>query len=331
MSGTIYCFDPRNGGHCYTAETRPDLVGRSSGLGDFREAVAGIIAGGDLDKLVQAIYGVQDRLIDAINARPAVIDGYRKAFELADSEMIESARMGVRIFARQVQTISELNILFMKIAEALSGAGLTNDANGVNQTVVQLRRFETETNQVMSGVPEYSDVKWEILSAFNYELSRLGVSQNDYSNPEWISAYCRASAQVVPFENEPSKPWGLSGLFGLGELSTLAVAILWGIAIVAAAAVAAMTISKIISALNIRAETQQKLILDRNQQKEQLRLVLHAQGIPQAAIDMMMQQFDTETKKMVDDVPKSNLISDLAVPVGIGVLVLIGLKAGGVI
>ena len=46
MSGTIYCFDPRNNGHCYTAETRPDLVyGRSlSGAEEDAAMLATVVA-----------------------------------------------------------------------------------------------------------------------------------------------------------------------------------------------------------------------------------------------------------------------------------------------
>jgi hypothetical protein len=36
MNDTIYCFDPRNNGHCYTAEERPDLVRSNRSMAGMR-------------------------------------------------------------------------------------------------------------------------------------------------------------------------------------------------------------------------------------------------------------------------------------------------------
>lgn len=46
MSGAIYRFDPRNGGHCYTAETRPDLAygGRLAGAEEDAAILAAVVA-----------------------------------------------------------------------------------------------------------------------------------------------------------------------------------------------------------------------------------------------------------------------------------------------
>lgn len=315
-----------------------------AGLGDFREAVAGMVAGGDLDRLIRAIFGIQDQLVNAINTRAQIVNEHRKAVDFYNEafsnkdlsfvtavQAYEAAKMGVEIFARQVQTLNELDVVFTRISEALSSAGLSGDANAVNQTVTQIRRFTSDTDKVMSGIAEYSSAKFAIIAEFNRELAAAGISTSDYSNPGWFSAYVRGSARVVPFENEPSPPSGLSGLGGLDGLPMLAVAIIWVIGIVAAAVVAIVTINKIIAALNSQAETQRALILERNRQKETLRQQLYAEGRAQAEIDAIMVGYDKETVRQTDDVPKSGFGKELLLPIGIGVLALIGLKAAKVL
>lgn len=313
-----------------------------SGLGDFNDAMASMIAGGELSKLTSAIFKIQDELISASSSRAAVLEGFQKAealyYEAASNdvgdltvflEAIEGAKLGVRLYARQIQTLTQFEIILSKVSSSLYSAGLTNDSNAVDQTVAQIRRFVSDTDSAFGGIPEYSKTKLSIISAFASELSRAGISRNDYANPAWFSAFGRAASAVVPIENEPSAPEGLGG--GLGALPLLAVAILYGLAIVAATIVAIVSVRSVIAALNSKAETAGKLILQRSSDREVLRRQLYAQGASEEVIDSTLSKFDEDTKKDLNNIPGSSLLSELLVPIGIGIATLFGLKKAGIL
>jgi hypothetical protein len=312
----------------------------AEGFGDWRGDIAASIAGNEIDKLVSGIFKVQDSLINSINARNGIFDGYQQA-KLIYSEAVKTfgdkamtrlepaisaltgATMAVKVFARQIQTLSELWVVFAEISSKLHAAGLYNDENAVNQTVNQVRRFVTESDAKFAGIPQYNGTKQEIIAAFVAELRMWGVDRNAYGDPRWFGAFIKAADKVVELPGRPTAPgeiasFGVSGLGGLGNpLPMLIVALLWVLAIVAATVTLMYGINKTINALNSEAVTARDLILQRDKEKEQLRMELVRQGKGQAEINAAMAQFDRETRDQVKDIPKSGLLSSLLLPLGI--------------
>ena len=312
------------------------------GLGDFNEAVAGIVAGGELSKVVSAISSVQNELISAINAKGAVLDGYQKAealfYEMASQDTgemgpfiaaLEGARMGVQLFARQVQTLTELEIALSKVSVALYSAGLTSDSNSIDQTVAQIRRFVTETDGAFSQISEYRSTKLAIISAFASQLSAYGIGRSDYSNPQRFVAFGEAVRAVAPIPDEPPVPSEIDR--GLGALPLLAVGLLYALAIVAATVVAIVSVKSIISALNSKADTTKALLLQRSSEKETLRAQLYAQGASPETIRTAMATFDEDTEGMRKKIPDSGLLSELMMPIAAALAILYGLKKAGIL
>lgn len=325
----------------------------AEGMGDWKGDIAAAVAGNELNQLISGIFNLQNSLVEAINARNQILSGYTRAKAIYDDAeklfgppvqtvgfvpvpnfktlpaqfALASATKGVRVFARQVQTLAELAIVFSKISEQLSAAYLANDANAVDMTVNQVNRFVIESDALFRGVPEYNSTKQKIIAAFKGELTLWGVGQNDYGDPRWFAAFVKAADKVVEIPGRPTAPQelgaGMSGMNGLGNpMPQLIIALLWVVAIAAATVTAMYAISKTISALNSEAETAKALILQRDREKEAYRAQLAAQGTPAAAITEAMKQFDAETDQQVKAIPKSALLGDI--------LLYGGLAAGGI-
>lgn len=319
----------------------------AEGMGDWKSDIASAVAGNELNQLVSGIFKVQDSLVDAINARNQILASYQKAKVLYDDAektfgppmlgfipnfktipaqfALAGAVRGVQIFARQIQTLAELGIVFSNISSQLSNANLYQDADSVNQTVRQVNRFVVESDVLFSQVSQYNGTKQKIISAFKNELTLWGVGQTAYGDPRWFAAFVKAADKVVEIPGRPTAPQELgAGMGSLGNpLPQLIVALLWVVAIVAATVTAMYAINKTISALNSEAETAKALILQRDREKEQYRAQLVSQGTPQPAVDAAMKQFDAETAQQVKDIPKSGILSNL--------LLYGSLAAGGIV
>jgi len=319
---------------------------RLDGLGDFRSALSSMIAEGSLNELLRGIFKVQDLLVSSINSRGEIFEGHSRAQDLyADSaqfgpemipmpfgaglinpyripalQAVESANFGVAAFARQVLTLNQLARIFGGVSSALTEAGLANDANSVDQTLAQMRRFIQESDNLFAGVGIYRDTKAQILQIFEQtELPMWGVSPQAVDDPRWIQAFVKAADKVVELPDvDTSLPPGVSGL---GALPVLAAAILWGIGIVAAAVTAMYAIRKIIDALNSKAITARELILQRDREKEALRMKMIESGASPEEIDTAMKAFDEETARQVKSVPDGMGLGTVAL-IGAGLLAL---------
>lgn len=304
---------------------------RRAGFGDWTGDIALLTAGDQLDQLTKGIFAIQDSLVSAIEARNGILSEYRSAqialadanrlFGVATSEdsgsydakmAFTAAAMGVRVFARQIMTLSELQVVFSDISAKLTSAGLTQDADSIDQTTRQINRFVIESDTLFAQVVEYNQAKQAIIGQFKAELSAWSVAQNAYSDPRWFAAYVKAADKVVELPGRPTAPdelgnLGVSGMGDMGILPAAVVAVLWVIAIVGATVSIMYTVKKTIEALNSKAETAKALILQRDQEKEALRQQMIEGGSNQAEISAAMNDFDAETTKQVKDIPDSAL------------------------
>jgi len=312
------------------------------GMGDWQGDIAAAVAGDELNKLTSAIFGLNDSITSAIESSNQILAGYRSAkAELASATQkfgpVTSQDSGaysaalawtgaikaVKIFARQAQTLAELGIVFSDISAQLQKAGLAQDADSVSTTLYQLNRFVIGSDALFAAVPEYTGTKQQIIQAFSAELKMWGVSPNAYSDPRWFAAFVKAADKVVPLEGRPSAPGELSNMgVGMGQLGNpmpmAIVALLWVIAIAAATVTLMYGISKTLDALNSEAITARELILQRDREKEALRLESIRAGKSQTEINDQMREFDMETHRQVGDIPKSPL-AGLLLPIGLAV------------
>jgi hypothetical protein len=314
---------------------------RRRGMGDWQGDIAAAVAGDELNKLTKAIFGVQDSLVGSIEARNSILSGYQDAkAELASATQafgpvtspdsgaysaqlaFTGAVKAVQVFARQVQTLSELWIIFSQISAALQAGGLTNDSSAVDATTYQLKKFVTESDALFAAVPEYGQTKQAIIQAFKAETALWGVDQNAYADPRWFGAFIKAADKVVELPDRATAPdelasMGVSGMGQLGNPMPLALAaLIWTLVIVAGTVTLMYGIMKTLEALNSEAVTARQLILQRDQEKEALRAKLMADGKDQAEITTAMTEFDTETQQQVKAIPKSAL-AGLVLPLAI--------------
>jgi len=305
---------------------------RLDGLGDWKSALSMMIAEGELNRLLSAVFQLNDQLRGLVESRNGIYDGYAVAKKLYDEavskaggafdyvfgatvpkpevlpslQSLATTKIGIEQFARQVSTILQLVKVFNSVAVTLQGAGMTQDSDNVSLTVNQVNKFVYDTDNKFAGVPEYSAMKSKIMSAALAEWKAWGISSDDTSNPWWFQAFIKAAQRVCPVDGDQWPPPGFAGT-GMGALTVLAQVILWVVGIIATAVTIMYSISKLIAAMNSKAETAKQLILDRNAQKEQLRAQMVAAGKSQADINAAMAAFDAETKKQVADIPESSI------------------------
>lgn len=322
------------------------------GMGDIKSDVAAAIASKELDELMSGVRKVQDALIDAINARPSTLKNYQTAAAnydaarssysdgaddamVAAQKAVDASVLGVQFFARQVQTLAELQIVFGQVSAGLMAAGLSNERDAVDQTLKQLGRFIIETDNLFSQVPEYSDTKYAIISSFNRELSANRVNPNDYSNRGWFQSYMNAVEKVVPLP----KGTGLSGLTGFRGMGGLGnpmapalVALIILVAGVVATVVAIKAINKMAEVFNSKAETARQLVLQRDQNWASMEAQMRAQGATEDQIDAARAKWNAQTKTAVDQIPESPSIGgSVGIVAGILLAAGVGLKAAGVL
>ncbi len=324
------------------------------GMGDIKSDVAAAIASKELDELMSGVRKVQDALIDAINARPSTLKNYqtaaanydaaRETYSDGASDALEAAQkakdaavVGVQFFARQVQTLAELQIVFGQVSAGLQAAGLSNETDATDQTTRQINRFVIETDNLFSGVPEYSDTKYAIISAFNRELSGNRVNQNDYSNRGWFQSYMNAVEKVVPLPKGAGQ--GLSGLTGFRGMAGLGnpmapalVALIVLVAGVVATVAAIKAINKLAEVFNSKAETARQLVLQRDQNWASMESQMRSSGASEEEIDTARAKWNAQTKAAVDNIPESPSIGgSVGIVAGILLAAGVGLKAAGVL
>lgn len=325
------------------------------GMGDLKSDVAAAIASKELDELMSGVRRVQDALISAINARPSTLKNYQIAAAnydaarssysdgaddamVAAQKAVDASVLGVQFFARQVQTLAELQIVFGQVSAGLMSAGLSNERDAVDQTLKQLGRFIIETDNLFSQVPEYSDTKYAIISAFNLELSSNRVNPNDYSNRGWFQSYMNAVEKVVPLPKGTGVS-GLSGLRGFGGMGSLGnpmapalVALIILVAGVVATVVAIRAINKMAEVFNAKAETARQLVLQRDQNWASMEAQMRSQGATEDQIDAARAKWNAQTKAAVDQIPESPSIGgSVGIVAGILLAAGVGLKAAGVL
>jgi hypothetical protein len=326
-----------------------------SGLGDWKGDIAAAVASGELDQLMSGVRKAQDTLIAAINARGPAITAYQTAKGLFDdatasygppflssgmgvsvpnvkvfpaAQALTSAAEGMRFFARQVQTLLELEVVLSKISEGLFNAGLRNEEASVNAAITQIRRFTTETDTLLRGIKEYVETKNKVVAAFNKTLASRGIHHTASDDPRWFEAYMDAADQVVPMPKEVSG--GVAGLGGLG-LAPALIVLVKVIAIIAATVTAIHAINKITSALNSKAETAREVILQRERDWSRIEADMRSAGKPQSEIDAARKAWEQGTKKSVESIPEPSGIF-VALPATLIALAVgaVALKVGGV-
>lgn len=333
-----------------------------AGMGDWGAAITEAIAGRDLERLLGAVLSLNDRLIEAVNARGAVLSGYKEAKALQEEALrlfgppmmriglipvpnwrilpaamaFQTAKKAVQVFARQVMTLLQLNRVFTEISAALTRAGLKNDANGVDMTTNQIKRFVFETDNIFgSSVPEYGETKRAIASAADKEWMAWGVAKDAYGDPRWLAAFEKAADKVVLIPDKPEPPSALRerGLAegGLGNpLPVLAVVVIWTVGILSASVLAGIAITRLIPDQNSKAKTARDLLLKAAEQKRQVELAMRQQGKSQAEIDAAKASIDKETEAAVKAIPEpKSPWGFLLVPLGILAAAAIGGKAAG--
>lgn len=329
-----------------------------SDFGDWKGDIAAAVASGELDQLMAGVRKTQDTLIAAINARGPAINAYKMARNLLDeatakygppffpapfgasvpnmsvfpaAQAFTAAAEGMRFFARQVQTLFELEIVLAKISEGLFNAGLRNEEASVNAAITQIRRFTVETDALLRGIKDYTDTKNRIIEAFNRQRAAFGVPTSQIDDPRWFEAYLLAAEQVVPLPKGATSAMGVSGLGDLG-LAPVLVVLIKVIAIIAATVVAIHAINKITSALNSKAETAREVILQRERDWSKMEVAMRAAGKSQAEIDSARKSWESGTAQTVKDIPEP---SGIFGPVTAALMAVLGvgaaLKFGGVI
>lgn len=325
------------------------------GLGDFRQAVVGLIAGKELDQLMSAVRRLNDEVIRGISERKPIIDGYREAKALLDDAVrrfgpptipagpasipnvkvlpaytaMATARKGIQVLARQVQTLGMLDRVFTAISVELTKAGASAEANGIDVTLAQVRRFIRDTDDAAPPVaPEYMGAKRAILLLAKRKYAAAGVDRNAIDNPKWLGLYIQAANEVVPIP-QPSPPAGA----GLGNpLPVIAAVLIWVVGIVAAAVVASQAIARLIPDQNSKAVTARNIALEAERRKSEELARLRAAGASQAEIDAAMKSIDTSTKEAIAAVPEpKSPLGGILAPIGIVIAAAIGAKAAGVI
>lgn len=328
-----------------------------SGLSDWKGDIAAAVASGELDQLMAGVRRTQDSLIAAINARGPAINAYQTARNLLDeatakygppffsaafgssvpnpnvfpaAQAFTAAAEGMRFFARQVQTLYELDVVLTKVSEGLFNAGLRSEEASVNAAVTQIRRFTSETDALLRGIKDYTETKNRIVEAFNKQRAAFGVPASQSDDPRWFEAYLLAAEQVVPLPKEAAAV-GVSGLSDLG-LGPALVVLIKVIAIIAATVVAIHAINKITSALNSKAETAREVILQRERDWSQMESAMRAAGKSQTEIDAARKSWESGTAQSVKEIPEpsgvfGSVTTALVAVLGVGA----ALKFGGVI
>jgi hypothetical protein len=329
------------------------------GIGDWRGDIASMIASDELDKLISAVRKLNDQLIDAITARNGIYSGYMVAkrnltaarasfgddfvsgpmgITIPNMDTIDAqiaygtAVKAVRVFARQTQTLAELQIVFMRIQTALAAVGDTNDADAVAGTLSQMNRFQTETNSMFRGtVPEYQEAVNQLITSFNGELQSWGVSANAYDDPRWLAAFLKAADKVVPIPGRPELPQQALDA-GLGIIPVIAWVIVGVVGVITAGFVLSSMLSKLIPDQNSKAETARQIALAAQQRKAQEEARLRAQGASQATIDAAKASIDEDTHRQIQDIPEpGSPFGFLIIPGAVAAAGLIALKATGLL
>lgn len=311
--------------------------GRRGGMGDdWGGAVAGMIAGDELNQLVSAILNINDQLVGMINSRASVRDGYLQAkqtydqamqsfdgFDVGDLEPVQlalgTAKKGVQVYARQVQTLTMLDHVFTEISIALGSAGLKSDASNVDATLNQIRRFTIDTDNAFAGIPDYMAAKQLILGTAQVMWNSAGVPTNAYSNPSWFNLYVKASNQAVPIPNQPELPDELRAA-GMGALPIIATMLIWVIGVIVAGVVISKALASAIPNQNSKAETVKQILLKAADEKARVRSEMMAQGRSQEEIDQAMTSIDRGAAAASKDVPDApSMLGYVLIPLGLGI------------
>lgn len=328
------------------------------GLGDWRGDVVSLIASKELGQLMSAVGKVSDQLLDAVVTRNDIYAGYvtaKRNLEMArasfgpdfstgmygvripNSNTVDAqvaygtASKAVSVFARQVQTLAELKIVFLRIQSALSAAGAASDADAMAGTINQITRFESETNAKFLPAPEYQNTINQLVAAFKDELRVWGVAENAYDDPRWLSAFLKAADKVVPIPGSPKLPQPALDA-GLGAIPTIAWVIVGVVGVITAGFVLSSMLSQVIPDQNSKAETARQLLLSAQQQKAKVEAQMRAQGKSQAEIDDAKASIDADTKRSLSSIPDpGSPFGFLVIPGVVAAAGLITLKATGIL
>lgn len=335
-----------------------------SGLGDVASSFSAMVAGEEnLDKLRKGVAQAQDAIRKVIETRAPLLAGYRIA-EVAYNEIkgkygpelmgigmvrfpnpnyvpalsaLVTAQDAMKQYARQVHQSENLAIVFMRISEALTKAGLKNDANYVDQFTSLSNRFTIETGNLLRGIPAYQGTINSIIEAFKQELSAAGVAPNAYDDPRWYQAYLRAADKVVPLPEAARAGMGEfdEAVSGLGiepvTISLIIAGIVKLVIVLGLIASVLYALSRLLPDANSKAKTARDLLVQRETDWTKIEAQMRAQGKSQAEIDAARKSWEAGTRKTIEEIPEPEsplvgLLSGLKWVALAGAAILVGSK-----
>jgi len=236
VNNTIYCFDPRNNGHCYTAQTRPDLVGR-----DLPRVVS---SSGESEFSIEQLSGLFDNPIGWVtNLLGKPQSWFTRVERVQNAFVILSAE--VNAFGRGIWDTIQRSIA-TEVAEG-RGAGLPSRFPGFDWTVddiathvktILITKSHTPSDQEIAVAESRLPMYREAVDYAKYvapEMSYQVEADAERARDAVSRAPLRSPAEVgvQTFIEDLEKRLKLFGMFGLGVIAIVAAAAAVGLAIYA--------------------------------------------------------------------------------------------------
>lgn len=285
----------------------------------------------ELDALMSSVRKTQDFLIASINLRGPVAKAYDQAKALYDQTVavaggaflqagrvtvpnpqvlpamiaLASAKQGLEFFARQVQTLNELDVVYTQIAQGLHKSGLLAEEDVLNAAHQQILRFTTESDAILRAVPAYQDAKNRIIAYFTAELAAAGIPVTATDDPRWFQSYLLAAEKVVPLPAQAKQEAGMAGA-ALGDLGAFPIiGFIVGLVLsVGAVVVALRAMERLLPDVNAKAKTayDQALIVAKQRADEAAQM--RAAGRSEAEIAARMAQINKEAEEAIKKLPE---------------------------
>lgn len=308
------------------------------GMGDVAASFAGLIASKELDKVVSALHKLGDAQRANIEIRSIVGPGYREARDIGadairrfgppvfpDGTVNEklipamaaasTATLAMKFFTRQLNQMRQMVLVYLRISTAFGNAGLKNERDMVETTILPIDRFIGETRSLFDGYPDFKQT-WRALedAAWN-ERAAAGVAQDAVDDPRWFAAYVKAADSVVPM---PKSMTGMSDS-GMGIAAALIVeAILLVVGLIGALIVINNAVSKMMPDANFKAKAAADLITQRERDWSTIEMQMRSQGKSQTEIDAARKSWQAGTAHSVGTLPSPPSVFDtLLGPLGI--------------
>lgn len=304
----------------------------------WRQSIAELVAGDELNVLMKGVRDLSGKLTSAINARNSILSDrieaeklYQEAIRLGGPpfmamgfvntpnpmvlpamKALETARKGVRLYAREVFTLTMLDRVFTRISVELGRQTLTGEANAIDGVLNQIRRFVIETDNRFRVAPEYMETKGEILQAAKSQWAHMGVPANAFDDPRWMEGIMKAADQVIPVplprsyrppEISEGIQEGTSMMQGMGSVTVLVVVLLKVLGIVAATVVAIVAIKRLIPDQNLKAEKTSEILKEYADRKTKIERQMRALGKSEVEISRRMEEIDSEAQRAVKGIP----------------------------